>query len=138
MVYDSKRGALLTETAEYHGNGTIPMGNSESDELWEWDGEVWTLVEVQGSQAHSAHGHVMTYDSLRGVSVLIGGGSTTEGTWFEGLNQPWEFNGSEGVKESPLGSNLQWKEAGRRWPMIVPVESPYSLEVPDLWQRISL
>ena len=85
MVYDEKREVILM-----HG-GLAPDGYSYSD-TWEWDGETWRLVSIDGPPRKE---HRMAYDVARDRTVLYGGRSVVG--WKNGYineDELWEWDGA--------------------------------------------
>ena len=73
---------------------------SALSDTWTWDGATWTQIHGPGPSARYAH--QMTYDSRRGVAVLIGG---TGGYPVTRPRDVWEFDGTQWqlrVADSPL------------------------------------
>jgi hypothetical protein len=62
--------------------------SSRMGDTWEWDGVAWTLVSEEGPRPRM--GHMMVYDSVRGV-VLLHGGSGVAGEFR--LTDTWEWDG---------------------------------------------
>jgi hypothetical protein len=96
MVYDYARA-----TCVLHGGGRPGVGGYRS-ETWEYDGASWCKVAVDpfpddhydtSGIAQWRYGFVMTYDNLRGVSVLHGGGN---GPLNRVYDETWEFTGAVG------------------------------------------
>ncbi len=82
LVYDLKRDVIVLF------GGTDGAVNNE---LWEWDGDDWTLRSTSGPGPRHSFG--MAYDSGRGVTVVYGGDSGSghyEDTWEWNGNQ-WEL-----------------------------------------------
>lgn len=81
LVYDSQRGRTVL-----FGGGDASGGGFFGD-TWEWDGAVWTNPAPVVSPAARAW-HSMTYDSVRGRTVLFGGYNGSQ------LGDTWEWDGS--------------------------------------------
>ncbi len=81
MAYDSQRGRVVL-----FGGRSVPGSAVLPNETWEWNGSSWTQVAVSGPPAR--HLHAMSYDALRGKTVLFGG---LNGSPF---GDTWEWNGS--------------------------------------------
>jgi hypothetical protein len=87
IAYDSQRGVAVL-----FGGKTA---SSELADTWEWNGVVWSLRTTSGPLARS--GHVLAYDSHRGVTVLVGSANYTD---------TWEWNGNAWVFKT-------WNSPGR-------------------------
>ncbi|MEO0814405.1 MAG: hypothetical protein AAFY60_16200, partial [Myxococcota bacterium] len=74
MVYDSTRRRVL-----YFG-GANP---GQTNELWEWRGSRWTLLEPGGPLPPPTSGPTLAYDPKRDRLVLVT------------LNSTWEFDGTD-------------------------------------------
>jgi hypothetical protein len=70
---------------------------SLSGETWEWDGTAWTQLEETGPAARTSHS--MTFDSVRGRTVLFGG-KTIDGN---SQGDTWEWTGVAWIRVSELG-----------------------------------
>lgn len=81
MAYDSRRGV----TVLFGGLVFQDSVDRDGGDTWEWDGSSWTQRFVPGPSPR--YGHGMAFDSLRGVTVLVGG---VPG----GIGQTWEWDGS--------------------------------------------
>jgi hypothetical protein len=79
MVYDPVRNRTVLF------GGTNHFGALYGD-TWEWDGAAWTQRAVSGPAARGQH--AMTYDAMRGVTVLFGGSGTSV------FNDTWEWDGA--------------------------------------------
>ena len=107
----SAAGAAFTSAGLWQGppNATPPSGwvvlfggngadGSALGDTWVWDGSHWTQVANSGPPPRS--GHVMVFDSGRGVNVLFGG--SADGTL---RNDTWEWDGRSWrqalVREAP-------------------------------------
>lgn len=73
---------------------TVMFGGSTAtgrlSDTWEWDGSDWA-ERLPATSPSPRYGHAMAYDEFRGVSVLFGGQTTTDGT----QNDTWEWNGQD-------------------------------------------
>lgn len=95
LAYDKRRGVSVL-----FGGSVCEWQEAESNfhcdplnDTWEYDGNVWRLVEVRGSPP-ARYGHSMVYDTARGVVVLFGGVGSDGHT----LNDTWEYNGATWVE----------------------------------------
>ncbi len=83
MAYDSKRGVSVFFSGKNEGN---------SNEIWEWDGNSWTLAhDGSGLAPVARRRHQMVYDELREMMVLYGGTSLD----FGRMKDTWGWNGAE-------------------------------------------
>lgn len=127
----------------FGGNGA---DGSALGDRWMWDGSYWTQVANSGPPARS--GHVLVFDSGRGVTVLFGGsadGALRADTWewdggswgqalVRGAPPPRELaggaydgdrtlvSGGTGEAGSVLGDTWGWD--GSRWTRVVGLEEP--------------
>jgi hypothetical protein len=81
MVYDEQRERIVL-------HGGLSQSLQTLHDTWEWDGESWRLVSMEGPSV-SFHG--MAYDAHRGVTVLYGG-RPAHGD-FQNINETWEWDG---------------------------------------------
>jgi len=81
LVHDSQRGRTVLF------GGTNAPGSAFFGDTWEWDGAVWTNATPVVSPSARAW-HSMTYDSVRGRTVLFGGYNGSQ------LGDTWEWDGS--------------------------------------------
>jgi hypothetical protein len=86
MTYDERRGRIVL-----FGGQPVGPGPSDSELVWEWDGEQWhtNLPPQNPSGANSRSQSRMTYDSFRGVAVF--------GPTIESYSH-WSFWDWDGVK----------------------------------------
>ncbi len=108
MAYDSARRVTVLFGGQTNFNGTFPF-----NDLWEWDGERWTLrmpgtrtngwtnvpalgwrVSHRERPVQRAH-HGMAYDSRRGRVVIFGGQALDPGGNVPTLNDLWEWDGTQ-------------------------------------------
>ncbi|MFH1744004.1 MAG: M56 family metallopeptidase [bacterium] len=94
MVYDSARGKIVL----FGGTGS---DTTSLDDTWEWDGAEWTQVSAEGPSPR--YGHRMAYDSVRRRVVLYGG--TLSSDFEEGLDDTWEWDGTEWTQIGLSGVN---------------------------------
>jgi hypothetical protein len=66
-------------------------------QVWEWDGESWTLRTDTPFPGGFIRGHDAVYDSARGVTVLFGGANDVGAL----SDQTWEFDGATWVERLP-------------------------------------
>lgn len=90
MVFDSARGL----TVMFGG-----LLNNVLDDLWEWDGVQWIPRNGSGNAPGPRELHAMTYDSVRGRTLLHGG----QGLSGDALADVWEWDGAAWY---PLNSTL--------------------------------
>ena len=84
MAYDAARGRVVV----FGGYGRNDVGRL--DDLWEWDGRSWQLIEPQGSVPSARDDHAMVYGAARGRVVLFGG---HDGSFGGRLGDTWEWDG---------------------------------------------
>lgn len=92
MAYDSRREVIVL-----HGGraGEGPGGPSLAD-TWIWDGQAWTIVDVEGPTPRDHHR--ATYDRSRDRLVLFGGWN---GEALE--RDTWEWDGSNWAQVAEEG-----------------------------------
>ncbi len=81
LTFDSFRGV----TVLFGGSRNAPLPRYLGD-TWEYDGHSWHQVSTSGPAPRD--GHVMTFDSARGVTILFGGGDDNQL-----FNDTWEWDG---------------------------------------------
>lgn len=82
MAYDDRRGV----TVLFGG----AIAGARAADTWEWDGSTWELVATTGPSGRESH--AMAFDAVRGVTVLHGGGLTSQ-TW-EWDGAKWDYKGN--------------------------------------------
>ncbi len=90
MAFDADRGVSVLF-------GTPLSGPAAT---WEWDGQAWAQVSVEGPGR--VHEHTMTYDSRRGDAVFFGG--RRDGSVPENLNEVWRWDGEQWRQLEPVGT----------------------------------
>jgi hypothetical protein len=97
MAYDSVRGVTVMF-------GGCPSTNCNSgpyfNDVWEWNGAYWTQGTPMGSPV-ARSGASMTYDSVRQVTLMFGGGINSNITDYNDL---WSWNGTTWINLVPNGS----------------------------------
>lgn len=83
MAYDSVRNVTLLFGGIIDRNDP----NQRSNELWEWDGDTWWQVPMNGPWPAARADHMFAFDEARGVAVLFGGEGVSGGL-------TWEWDGS--------------------------------------------
>jgi len=86
MVFDSARGVVVL----FGGQTAIYDSSAFLGDTWEWDGATWTLRSDTGPSPRT--GHMMAYDSDRGVTVMFGGGKLSAR-----YDDTWEWDGNTWV-----------------------------------------
>ncbi|MCR9246782.1 MAG: hypothetical protein NXI31_17245 [bacterium] len=81
-------------TVYYTYGGQLGASTTSRDELWSWDGNVWTMLS-SGTGPGTRCGGVMAYDDARGKLVLFSG-KGTGGAWANYDNQTWEWDSTNG------------------------------------------
>ena len=75
MVYDEKANVVwLYSGAAAHRDAPLA-------DMWKWDGERWTEVQLTGPTPGHRYSPVMVYDRARGKTVLYGGSGAPNDTW---------------------------------------------------------
>ncbi len=82
----------LTQISGYANIGHL-------SELTEWNGSVWR--NPSASNPGNRQLHAMAFDSIRGVTVLFGGSSSTNGSQF--YADTWEFDGARWTQLDAAG-----------------------------------
>ena len=94
MAYDSARGVTVI-----HGGYDGQTAGGKDDETWEWDGTTWTFRSDSGPGLMWLH--AMSYDSARGVTVLLEDGSP----------DTWEWDGTSWTLRTSVGAPSRWRHA---------------------------
>jgi len=90
MAYDSQRRQTVMFGGRGGPNGVF--GDFVFNDTWEWDGTRWYFRSTNGPPA-TFNDH-MTYDPVRGVTVLYGGA-------FNSAATVWEWDGTNWTSISP-------------------------------------
>lgn len=87
MTYDTKRGVAVL----FGGQGSGGLGGNLGD-TWEWDGTAWTqkctAAPCSATVPSGRPGAAMAFDSMRGVTLLFGGGAAGQEQ-----NDTWSYDG---------------------------------------------
>ena len=102
MVYDTARGVTVLFGGQYQGPG------NQKNDTWEYDGLSWRKInptDPEGDGNPSARSqHSLTYDAVRGVTVLHGGEDRSQ-ECSDGASQfcddTWEYDGLSWRKINP-------------------------------------
>ena len=86
MVYDRQRELTLLF------GGAAPGNSAASDEMWAYDGEVWTPLLSQTGTPPARTEHTMAYDSDTGLTYVYGGHPCTQCS-DETLDDLWMWDG---------------------------------------------
>ena len=105
LVYDSVRELTVMFGGSEYNDRDSPATNN----LWEWDGETWTLIEPNTSFPEPRVYHEATFDIDRDRMVVFGGYIDYGNNYFDMTNETWEWDGSHWYHMEPQGS-----EPGRR------------------------
>jgi hypothetical protein len=134
MAYDNARGVVVMFGGE---NAT---GSTRYNDTWEWNGTNWT--QRSPSTVPSARGqHAMSFDLVRGVTVMTGGWPTPTDTWeWNGTNWTQRTNNPFGdyghsmvydaarqktvVLESLFGTPSTFEWDGTNWGTITTTTTP--------------
>ena len=92
MAYDSLRGVSVL----FGGNIST---TGYTNETWEWNGVVWSLRQPTSGSPSTRNRAALAYDSVRGETVMFGGGSPLY------TNETWVWNGSAWSARAPFPSN---------------------------------
>jgi hypothetical protein len=93
MAYDAIRDRLVlfggcVDVAD--NQGCEEADSASLNDTWQWDGSAWTQLDLATSPS-ARNSHAMSYDSVRGRTLLFGGGL---GDGRE-TSEAWEFDGTE-------------------------------------------
>lgn len=80
--------------------GRTDLASPVSDEMWEYDGNDWTLLCAPCTPG-PRHGHVLVYDRARDRLVLFGGETALGGVYS---NELWEWDGATWMQISAAGA----------------------------------
>ena len=72
------------------------------DDTWEWDGDGW-LERTPTTRPPGRCFGGFAYDSARGVSVMFGGGQTSDGASFTRFGDTWTWNGTTWTQHAVAG-----------------------------------
>jgi hypothetical protein len=101
MVFDSARSVTVL-----FGGSPVMIGGSGSPlgDTWEWNGTNWAQ-RAPATAPPVRYLHAMAYDSVRGVTVLFGGGAAlvTFGP-PPPLADTWEWNGTNWAARTPTAA----------------------------------
>ena len=86
MVYDSGLGKVLLFGGNSYQTNGIYYG--AMNDIWEWDGAVWTDVSPPNVNLAPRYTHGMAYDAGRQRTVIFGG-RASNATW---VNDTWEWD----------------------------------------------
>lgn len=98
MAYDAERQVVVM----FGGSAGTTQGSPTFRETWTWNGTTWALVSTGGPSGREAH--QMVYDNARKKVLLFGGTDGTETGGNLGLNDLWEWDGSQWTQLSPPSS----------------------------------
>lgn len=96
-AYDLKRNRLVM-----FGGKTYDRQRDQwiyQNDTWEWDGETWIKMPVDGPRPEARVLPGMAYDESRGVVVMFGGLSQNGY-----LSDTWEWDGRKWTKQCPCNS----------------------------------
>ena len=96
MAYDPERARLVVF------GGTSGIDGTNRGDTWEWDGNRWHLIEVEGERPAPRHRHGMAYDAVGRRILLFGGGGdqTRNDTWgWDG--HTWELIATDPAHRPP-------------------------------------
>ncbi|XVJ60560.1 MAG: hypothetical protein HEQ23_14655 [Tepidisphaera sp.] len=97
MAFDSRRNVTVL-----FGGATSPYSDPLLQDTWEWDGSTWTLRAITGPRP--AKGRLMTYDTNRGVCVLVRGGNDRDP--LDDIDpEVWEWDGNAWTMRTPTSSD---------------------------------
>ena len=97
MVYDEHRGVTVLFGGQL-------ADETESDQLWEWDGTTWTdKTSVSALRPSARRSLNLSYDYHRKVVVLFGG-LFYNGVHSEYLRDTWEWDGVAWTEKTTLSS----------------------------------
>jgi hypothetical protein len=90
LAFDSTRNL----TVMFGGRDDGGSGGRIFSDTWVWDGKSWR--EIAGAGPSARFGSAMTFDAVRGVTVLFGGDEYP----FTKMRDTWEFNGETWTKRA--------------------------------------
>lgn len=99
FVYDSLRRRLVM----FGGDASTSTVPASLDDLWEFDGDDWAQVDAGSLRPEPRLAACMTYDSVRGVSLLFGG-TTTSTTYRD----TWAWDGMRWTLSSTTGPSARF------------------------------
>jgi hypothetical protein len=82
MVFDEGAGVVLLYS------GAAAPGNTPLSDMWQWDGSLWTEIQLSGPTPGYRYQPVMVYDRARGKTVLYGG-------ILGSKDDTWEWDGRQ-------------------------------------------
>jgi hypothetical protein len=105
-AYDAKRQVIVM----FGGALGITNNSPHFRETWTWDGASWSLASTAGPSGRSAH--QMIYDSRREKVLLFGGTDGSETGGNLGLNDLWEWDGTQWSQLTPPTAPLPRYDSG--------------------------
>jgi predicted Ser/Thr protein kinase len=117
FAYDSRRGRCV-----FYGGVTYGEGKGVHGDMWSWNGEAWSQIDLSGPTPGVRYGHAMAYDPGRDRLVLFGG-KLKNGKKSVFTNEVWEFDGSDWERKKPA----QPLPAVRAWAGLVYVPAKRAL-----------
>jgi hypothetical protein len=94
LAFDSRRGRVVM----FGGRGAgIGSSGPLLDDTWEWDGETWRQVSVEGPRPSPRTGLALVYDSLREEVILFGGNGPSGA-----LHDTWTWDGRHWRRMTPM------------------------------------
>jgi hypothetical protein len=76
MVFDERAGIVLLYS------GAAAHSGAPLSDMWQWDGFLWTEIQLTGPTPGHRYQPVMVYDRSRARTVLYGGlQSSSDDTW---------------------------------------------------------
>ena len=135
MVYDVNRDKLVLFGGEHY---VIPDSEKKGD-VWEWNGDGWSIKNIAGTTPSPRSFHCMAYDRKRNVSVVFGG--DTSDSSLSLTDETWEYDGTSWTQKSSTGStpdpryycNMTYSEERGTVLMYGGTDAAYS-PMTDLWE----
>jgi hypothetical protein len=134
MAFDEKRNSIILFVNKF--TYSFYNGPNNIGETWEWNGLIWSLLQVDGSEPR--WGHKMVYDENTGKILLYGG----QGSKNELFDDTWLWNGTTATwskvntSNSPLArsNHAMTYDSMRKKVLLFGGKTESDVPLNDLWE----